>query len=319
MNLQNHKAAVGAFILAALALLVTGIIALGGGKYLASDTEYVLYFNNSVTGLNIGSPVMLRGVNIGTVTRITLMTTASNGGVTTPVHIRIYAENLTLTTGEHVDDETTEQEVIREMISKGLRAQLQTASLLTGSARIQLDFHPDTAARFQSPNPLLEIPTMNSPIDNLQQTLSKLPVEDIAASMLRILNKIDGFVTSGQIEQTLTSVRTTFDTMNGLLKGLEEAPAQINAILASVNAGTRQTPQAMAELRKALQEFTEAVEEIHSVATSARNMVDPGSALAAQLNNLIRDGAAAARSLRSFADTLNRNPESVLRGRQGAY
>ena len=164
MQLEKHKAGVGLFILATLALLICGIIALGGGRYFSRDTEYVLYFDSSVNGLTIGSPVMLRGVPLGAVTRITLMTGASDTGVTTPVNIRINADNLVQASGERVHDEVAEQEIIRTMISKGMRAQLQTASLLTGQARIQLDFYPDVPARFRSPTPLLEIPTVASPI-----------------------------------------------------------------------------------------------------------------------------------------------------------
>lgn len=319
MNLEKHKTGVGAFVLAAIALLVTGIIALGGGKYLSNDTEYILYFNSSVTGLSIGAPVMLRGVTVGSVTRITLMTTTNKDNVTTPINIRIDANSLMLTTGKPLSDENTEQEVVREMISKGLRAQLQTASLLTGQARIQLDFHPEVEARFQSPNPLLEIPTMNSTIDNLQGTLRKVPMEEIFSSLQHILLKIDDLMISGQIERTLQSMENAFTSMNVVLTGFASLQTQLTQILDDVSRGTKQVPQAVTELRQVLKDLSGAANEIHTVAKTAKGMVEPNSPLATQLNNLIRDGAAAARSLRSFADTLDRNPEAVLRGRQGVY
>lgn len=319
MRLEHHKTAVGAFILTAIALLIAGIIALGGNKYLAHDTEYVLYFNHSVAGLNIGSPVMLRGVPLGTVTRISLITTASNAGVITPVHVRITSDSLTQTSGDRVMDKTTEQEVIREMIRKGLRAQLSTASLLTGQTRILLDFYPDTEPNFQSPNPLLEIPTISSPIDDLQRSLRRLPIRRIVADLESTLTYLNNFVLSGQISDTFKAVETTFNSMNELLKGLDKTPALVERILTNAAISTEQAPQAMAEARKALQDLAAAAEQIRAAASSANRLTDVHSPLATQLGNLIRDGAAAARTLRNFAETLDRNPESILRGRQGAY
>ncbi len=319
MNLQAHKAGVGAFILLALSLLVAGILVLGGDKYFSQDCEYVLYFNNSVSGLSVGSSVTLRGVPLGTVSRISLITTASNAGVITPVYVRINSDSLTLASGERVQDENTEQEVVREMISKGLRAQLSTPSMLTGQARIQLNFYPETTPNFQSPNPLMEIPTISSPIDTLQRTLSKLPIEEIAHNLENALTHINEFVLSGRVESTLEAIRDAFVTVNTLLQGFEKTPALTERILTDVSRGTSQAPQAMADLRKAMQDLGAAAEQIRAAAEAARNMVDPRSTLATQLGSLIRDGAAAARSLRSFADTLDRNPESLLRGRHGAY
>ncbi len=319
MNLEKHKAGVGAFILLALTLLVAGIIVLGGDKYFSRDSEYVLYFNNSVSGLSVGSSVMLRGVPLGTVSRISLITTASNAGVTTPVYVRINSDSLTLASGARVEDENTEQEVIREMINKGLRAQLSTPSLLTGQARIQLDFHPDTKPRFQSPNPLMEIPTIESPIDSLQRTLRRLPIEQIGANLEHTLAHINDFIMSGRIEKTLEAVQTTFTTLNTLLEGFAKTPALTERILTDAARGMGQAPQAMTDLRQAMNDFSAAAEQIRAAAEAARGMVDPRSTLATQLSSLIHDGAAAARSLRSFADTLDRNPESLIRGRHGAY
>ncbi len=323
MNLEKHKAGVGLFILGTLSLLVAGIIALGGGRYFSHDTEYVLYFNSSVSGLTIGSPVMLRGVPLGTVTGITLVTDASDSGVTTPVNIRINADRLVMASGERVKDEIAEQEIVRAMISKGMRAQLQTSSLLTGQARIQLDFYPDQPARFQSPTPLLEIPTVGSPIENLQRSISKLPLEEIAHRLAHSLLLIDEFLASGSAQRTVAAMESTLTTANELLQGLKGSPELVEAILANL-AGTtdavrEQTPATLADFRKALHDFATATAGLKEFAAAATELVSPDAALSHNLQRLLRDGAAAARSLRNFADTLERNPESILRGRQGAY
>ena len=69
MSRQASPALIGAFVAGAVGLIVAGILIISGGRLLLTDkTSYVLYFQGSVKGLNIGSPVSFRGVNIGTVT-----------------------------------------------------------------------------------------------------------------------------------------------------------------------------------------------------------------------------------------------------------
>ena len=89
MAKQSFKTAVGAFVIGGLALLVAGIILLGGGRMFSDDIEYVLYFDGSVSGLNIGAPVVFRGVPMGQVTRISLEANPRDASVTIPVYIRL--------------------------------------------------------------------------------------------------------------------------------------------------------------------------------------------------------------------------------------
>ena len=89
MNSQSYKTTVGAVVLGGLALLVLGIILLGGGRLFSNDLEYVLYFDGSVSGLTTGAPVVFRGVPMGSVTRINLVANARDSNVTIPVYVRI--------------------------------------------------------------------------------------------------------------------------------------------------------------------------------------------------------------------------------------
>ena len=165
MAKQSFKTAVGAFVIGGLALLVAGIILLGGGRMFSDDIEYVLYFDGSVSGLNIGAPVVFRGVPMGQVTRISLEANPRDASVTIPVYIRL-DENSIVRAG--VAGELTDnfrQEILRRLIQRGLRARLQLQSLITGQYRVELDFLPNTPANFRSPMPDREIPTLPSPID----------------------------------------------------------------------------------------------------------------------------------------------------------
>ena len=76
MDKQMRPALVGAFVVGALALVVTAIILLGSGSLFRTRHLYVLYFKSSVNGLHVGAPVKFRGVEIGSVNRILLSLTS---------------------------------------------------------------------------------------------------------------------------------------------------------------------------------------------------------------------------------------------------
>ena len=115
MAKQSFKTAVGAFVIGGLALLVAGIILLGGGRMFSDDIEYVLYFDGSVSGLNIGAPVVFRGVPMGQVTRISLEANPRDASVTIPVYIRLDENSIVRAgvTGELTDN--FRQEILRRL------------------------------------------------------------------------------------------------------------------------------------------------------------------------------------------------------------
>ncbi|MBR6466979.1 MAG: MCE family protein, partial [Desulfovibrio sp.] len=190
MSLSSHKTAVGFFSIAGVALLVFGLVALGGGRFWKTENEYVLYFGSSVSGLSIGAPVVFRGVPLGSVTHISLVANSTKSNVTIPVNISINAKNLILATGSSLKSETEEADVIRDMVAKGMRGRLQLSSLITGQYRVELDFFPDTPAEFKSSTPEFEIPTIMSPMDTLTKTFQHIPVQKIVNQMDKVLTRL---------------------------------------------------------------------------------------------------------------------------------
>ncbi|MBQ1845281.1 MAG: MCE family protein, partial [Desulfovibrio sp.] len=203
MSLSSHKTAVGFFSIAGVAMLVFGLVALGGGRFWNSDNEYVLYFGSSVSGLSIGAPVVFRGVPLGSVTHISLVANSTKSNVTIPVHISINARNLILATGTTVKNEVEEATVIRDMVAKGMRGRLQLSSLITGQYRVDLDFYPDTPAEFKSSTPDLEIPTIMSPMDTFQKTVQQFPVQKYAAQLDKVLTRLAGIADRGDFDRAV--------------------------------------------------------------------------------------------------------------------
>ena len=315
MAKQSFKTAVGAFVIGGLALLVAGIILLGGGRMFSDDIEYVLYFDGSVSGLNIGAPVVFRGVPMGQVTRISLEANPRDASVTIPVYIRLDENSIVRAgvTGELTDN--FRQEILRRLIQRGLRARLQLQSLITGQYRVELDFLPNTPANFRSPMPDREIPTLPSPIDTLQRTVASLPLEEMAHTTAGILEKLNAALSGDALERGIKAFATAFEEAQALLAGMQESQKTLAQALEKLNAAAT---SAQHDLPQALQSTRDAMNNVSSVSLATKAVVERNAPLTQELRRLIQESAAAVRSLRAFMDVLERNPEALLRGKQGS-
>jgi phospholipid/cholesterol/gamma-HCH transport system substrate-binding protein len=70
MGSTINPTTIGAFVVGAIVLLIAGALLFGGGTFLQEKLPYVLFFERSVEGLNVGAPVVFRGVQVGQVTAI---------------------------------------------------------------------------------------------------------------------------------------------------------------------------------------------------------------------------------------------------------
>ncbi len=320
MNLQAHKTTVGAFVLGGLALLALGIIVLGGGRLFNSDIEYVLYFDGSVSGLSIGAPVVFRGVPLGSVTRISLVANARDSNVTIPVLIRIDEKSIVRANGGN-PSEAFQQEIIRRMVQRGLRAQLQLQSLITGQYRVVLDFYPGTPANFRSSTPDREIPTIPSPIDTIQRTLARLPLEQMMHSLGTILESVSKALGDGKLERGLAAFDETFEAARDILLNAAEMRGTAASVLKRIDSAAAavqaELPGTLASFRTAMQNMELAAEQLRLTTASAQNVLGRDSPTMNDVRRLLKESIATARSLRELATMLERNPEALLRGKKG--
>lgn len=316
MTSQTYKTMVGAFVLGGLALFALGIIVLGGSRLFSDDTEYVLYFDGSVSGLSTGAPVVFRGVPMGSVTRISLVANSRDSNVTIPVYIRIDEKSFVRAGGGGRPSEAFQQEILRRMVQRGLRARLQLQSLITGQYRIELDFHPGTPANFRSGTPDLEIPTIPSPIDTLQSTLAKLPLEQMVHSFSSILESLSASLGNGKLERGVSAFAETFAEARDILK---DGPLRKSLQKIDSAAGVMQVelPRALSSFQQAMQNMAEAADQLRQTTASAQGALGRDSPTMNDFRRLIRECIETARSLRTLADMLERNPEALLKGRQG--
>ena len=70
MGSKGSPRVIGAFVVGGIALVMAGVMFFGGGKVFQEKTPYVIFFESSAQGLNVGAPVVFRGVQVGQVAKV---------------------------------------------------------------------------------------------------------------------------------------------------------------------------------------------------------------------------------------------------------
>jgi paraquat-inducible protein B len=198
VNRANPKL-IGAFVVGAVALVVIGVLLLGGSKWLAERRTYVAYFEGSVKGLNIGAPVEFQGVPVGTVTDIQLQFLTAELEFRIPVFFQIEPGRMTQV-GQPVK---AGGQILRPLIARGLRAQLEMQSFVTGQLMVQLSFLPDTPVKLVGDGKVAEIPTvpttMQEVAQNVTQALTEirqLPIPQLIGQLAETAQRIKPLCTA---------------------------------------------------------------------------------------------------------------------------
>ncbi len=269
MGATAKTTAVGIFVLAALALAIAGIAIFGGGKLLERRLPYVIYFEGSVTGLNVGSSVTFRGVKVGSVSDIQVTIDSHEESVRLPVFVDINPRRFA-----GLADVADGEQFIAQLVQRGLRAQLQMQSLVTGQLMVDLDFYPDREAKYSGVDHAVpELPAIPSDLEVLSKSLKQLPIEEMVTRTLHALEGIDQLVNSPRLPETLTLMRNATARLETLLTGMNE---RMDPMLADA--------QTM-------------VKEVKNLVTAAHEHVDP---LAKDMQDLVSDGR---RTLANIDDT----------------
>jgi paraquat-inducible protein B len=318
MRKNLSPAAVGAFVLGAVAVAIIFVLVVGSGRLFSGNERYVAYFKGDVNGLHVGAPVKFKGVEVGSVVDIKLVLSnvesKSPSEFQVPVLLELGPRTVIGRPGRYAN--LNRPDTINYLIGKGLRAQLATESLVTGLLYVSLDMRPETRANFvmrgQSESEYVEIPTVPTALEQVQQLA------------MRALTKIGQIDVDNLIKSTTTAVNATSKLLSSpaLEQAVEELPATIsrlNAAAASLqkladNTNVRVTAIA-ASLRTTSANATQALQQTQATLQAVRETVAPGSPLAYQLGQTLADVSDAARAMRNLAEYLDRNPSAVVRGR----
>jgi paraquat-inducible protein B len=301
MARQPNKTLIGAFVVGAVALAVAGLFIFSSGKLLKNTGTFILYFDGSLKGLDVGAPVNFKGIKIGSVTDIKVQLESEDfTDIRIPVLVEIdrdmIKESSELIKSKGYQDWRKRREemqkagkIIKYMVDNGLRAQLISQSMVTGKLMIQLDFYPDKPARFVAAgNKYIEIPTIPSRLD------------EIAKATLTI-EGIERLVNAPELKDTVVTLRDTIQDLRNLIKNLDGG---VGTLTANVESTLKKTSDAL-------------VQATNTLTVVQGELKDTTPVIRYELTNSLKELADAARSLNALTEYLQRNPESLLRGKGG--
>lgn len=317
MSRKANPTVVGLFTVGALGLLVVAVLVFGSGQFLSEKTTYVTYFDGSVKGLRVGAPVTFRGVKIGEVKGVRLLVDRKDLEVSIPVYFEIDPDSFHVIQndgGTRVSANSHQHgEAVHSMvIEQGLRAQLQAQSLVTGQLQIEIDFHPDTEFVLKGIDPTIpEVPSIKSGMQQLVEKIEEIPLAEIARKASDALSGIESMVNSEDAKKTILSLQTSARHLEEILKvtktDLPVISSELKMLIAKLN---KHVDPVGTEARKVLENANVAMSNISD---STRR----GSDFRVEVRQVLRDFSLAANSLRILAEQLERQPESILKGKTG--
>ncbi len=326
MSKPASKTMIGAFVLGAVALAVIAVIIFGSGKFLATKQFYELYFQGSVQGLDIGSPVMFRGVKIGSVTDISLTFNPRELTFYIPVTIELELDRAK----RLGPPPKKEGELLKPLIDKGMRGQLQTQSFVTGQLAVALDFFPDKQAYFIGLDKKYpEIPTVPTTFAQLTKTIQDLPVKDLFAKLDSTIMAINKLVSSDAAQGSMKSLDQTLRQATALMKSLNTRMGPLVASLQTTSDGINSVATAVhgalsgeqgipVQLQATLETTRKALAQAEQTLGSVQAMTQENSTMGFELGDAISEMSRSMRSLRVLTDYLERHPEALLRGKNAS-
>jgi len=330
MSQKASPTAIGAFVLGAVALIITGLLTFGSGKFLKDVETYVLVFRGNAKGLNIGAPVSFRGVKFGSVTDIQLVWDASTDEAFVEVVVEVDGDAFRDVESQPGVDHSAGKNVLTHLIDDlGLRAKLAPLSLVTGQLYIEFDFHPDTEAKlygFNSKHP--EFPTLPSAIEELESVIrtvvnsvKDLPFREILDKLASAVEAISSALDNQALKETPEVLRQALVNLRDLTGKLNE---QLTPLTESLTQTSAEANAALADVRQIMRnrrgEIVRLAESVESAANQAREVLSQTNEVvsavdAVAIDRLVQELSRAAVSIRVFADYLDRHPEALIRGK----
>jgi paraquat-inducible protein B len=337
---SSRSLRVGLFVVLGLALLVVAIAFVLGGKLFTRHEPLQMRFSGSVYGLQIGSPVVLRGVAIGSVSGIGLALNGQSGQIEIPVTAQLDAalvRTLGQTSNPPADStQTSARQTLLSLIDQGLTARLATQSLLTGQLYVDLDVRPDPSRSSTASQPagVPEVPTLPTTLQALQAQLEgvdlKAALQDVAAiaSATRVL------LQDPQLKNTVANVAQLTAELRLLTQSMQRELGPLSVATQKTLADARVAANSLSEaaIRIAqtaqhldttlaadsplLQSFQNSTRELAATAISLREATGEEAELVQNLNRAAREVSRAARQLSDLSQLIERQPDVLLRGRK---
>jgi phospholipid/cholesterol/gamma-HCH transport system substrate-binding protein len=307
----------GLFVIVGVGLALAVLVVLGARRWNDKTLTYVSFFDESVQGLEVGSPVKFRGVTIGRVAAIDVALDHRHVQVTNELFVEQLGRlDLRFAHG-----------AAGAAAPSGLRMQLAQAGI-TGVKFMLLDYfdgqaYPPLILPFKTPpNTILSTPsTMKNLEDSVVRAANQFP--DIASALLGTVSRLNGLMEDVDREQlpagaaaTLAEGKTTLHELRAQIQALNAGALSAHAeqSMTSFNQTLANTDKLLLRLESdkgLLRSAERAANSMNEVARGAQ-------AVGPELEQTLREVRDAARSVHHFVEALQRDPDMLLKGRAEA-
>jgi paraquat-inducible protein B len=315
---KSKSVVIGAFIAGAILLVFIALLFFSGGQLFSHKERVIMYFTGSIQGLQVGAPIKLKGVVLGEITEIQINFQSDDKNVLTAVTADLALQRINRK-GGNVD-----RQFFEDAITRGLRAQLNYQSFLTGLLYVELDFFPDTPLQlYNFQDDFLELPTIATDFEEISKNLQEMNVKGLIGNLDTLILQMNKIVASGSIQETIGSINHAALSIDKTAQHLDKEVSQLgnnlNAtsieltqLLKTLNSQapqlTQQLNQNLVALQKSLDQFTQTAQTLNHTFSEDAPLVN-------QLNTTLQDISNSARAFRSLSETLEQEPEAIWRGK----
>jgi paraquat-inducible protein B len=323
-------AVVGVFVLGALLLIIVALLSFGGVNFFSKPQRFIVYFDESIHGLDLGSSVKLRGVRVGRVADLNIRYDAATNKSVVAVVCEFSRNMIIDDQGEAID--VSDKSRLQGLIDHGLRAQLGVVGLATGLLFVELDFydpHQYPAGTLTEDAGRIVMPAVPSTISEYQASLTEI---------LSDLRRVDFSGLSRNLTAVLTTANEKLQAVDtahlsehwiktaDALKAMAEDP-EIKKTFANLNAAASDLRTLIArldsqvqptsdKLAQTLDDARKALADFNAAAVSAQRFIAAQNGLGEDAGRTLQEFREAAAAVQRLADFLERNPNAIITGRK---
>jgi len=215
---EENRFKVGLFVILGVTLIIGFVFFLGLKTALEPKLYFHTKFNESVQGLEVGSPVKFKGVTIGNVSKIMIGKENKRIRVDMEINPKTIDYDPSLSKEDH-------KNMITEEISKGLCCQLQMSGI-TGMKYVEIDYFPDQlhTDQFSTYDDYYIPPgtsVFQSTVDSISVALdkiSKIDFDGIGKDLQETVKSVNKITSSEQIKEILKSLAETAEEIKFITK-----------------------------------------------------------------------------------------------------
>ncbi len=224
MSKIPNKKMIGLFTFVGILIFISFMVLFLKDKLFIREKDLlVMYFDESIKGLSIGSPVVLKGVELGKVVRIDMVANVEDLSFSIPVYVKINSDQVITMHDKPLINQS--HPLLRRLVEKGMRARLATQNFLTGQLMIELEVDPDSPAVFKGDGSHKEIPTVLSSLGELSKGLQDLPIRQSLDRFNDLLEQATKLAENANkiVNNSSGDAANTIDNLNKTIKDVGEA------------------------------------------------------------------------------------------------